>query len=163
MLAISIWSVIDTLSEYRITLRRAADLPLINVSAKRDKPIYVPAEICEIVPNQAYRGKLDSEQTAPLAPQIFPLAPLLTSLLLVNVEYWPPNAPQFPKLHSLCLSEVDIGPTALCAILQSCPTVEHLELERCDMEGPISGGTPGAQLPNLKFLSVHQVQFGLAH
>ena len=30
----------------------------------REKPIYLPAEICEIVPGQAYRGKLDPNQTA---------------------------------------------------------------------------------------------------
>ncbi|PIL34461.1 Argonaute [Ganoderma sinense ZZ0214-1] len=50
--------------KYRITLRRHSDLPLINVSGNRNKPIYLPAEICEIVPGQAYRGKLDPEQTA---------------------------------------------------------------------------------------------------
>ena len=51
-------------TEYKINLRRATDLPLINVSTKRDRPIYLPAEICEIAPNQAYRGKLDPDQTA---------------------------------------------------------------------------------------------------
>lgn len=34
------------------------------MSANRAKPIYLPAEICEIVPGQAYRGKLDPDQTA---------------------------------------------------------------------------------------------------
>ena len=50
--------------EYRITLRRHSDLPLINVSTNRNKPIYLPAEICGIVPGQAYGGKLDPDQTA---------------------------------------------------------------------------------------------------
>ena len=50
--------------EYRINLRYARDLPLINVSSRRDRPILLPAEICEIVPGQAYRGKLDADQTA---------------------------------------------------------------------------------------------------
>ncbi|KAI1784815.1 Piwi-domain-containing protein [Ganoderma leucocontextum] len=50
--------------KYRINLRRHSDLPLINVSANPKKPIYLPAELCEIVPGQAYRGKLDPDQTA---------------------------------------------------------------------------------------------------
>ncbi|TFK81085.1 Piwi-domain-containing protein [Polyporus arcularius HHB13444] len=50
--------------KYRINLRHARDLPLINVSSRRDKQILLPVELCEIVPGQAYRGKLDAEQTA---------------------------------------------------------------------------------------------------
>ncbi|KAI0370698.1 Piwi-domain-containing protein [Pilatotrama ljubarskyi] len=50
--------------KYKITLRHANDLPLINVSMNPKRPIYLPAEICEIMPGQAYRGKLDGEQTA---------------------------------------------------------------------------------------------------
>ncbi|EJF62043.1 Piwi-domain-containing protein [Dichomitus squalens LYAD-421 SS1] len=50
--------------KYNITLRRHSDLPLINVSTNRKKPIYLPAELCDIVPGQAYRGKLDRDQTA---------------------------------------------------------------------------------------------------
>ncbi|KAI1794380.1 Piwi-domain-containing protein [Ganoderma leucocontextum] len=49
--------------KYNITLRRHSDLPLINVSADSNWPVYLPAEICEVVPGQAYRGKLDVEQT----------------------------------------------------------------------------------------------------
>ncbi len=53
-----------SVTEYRITLRHAQDLPLINVSGNKAKPVYLPVEICEIMPGQAYRPKLDSEQTA---------------------------------------------------------------------------------------------------
>ncbi|KAM5533769.1 hypothetical protein V8D89_012544 [Ganoderma adspersum] len=49
--------------KYSITLRRHSDLPLINVSADSSRPVYLPAEICEIVPGP-YRGKLNAEQTA---------------------------------------------------------------------------------------------------
>ncbi|KAI0325766.1 Piwi-domain-containing protein [Cubamyces sp. BRFM 1775] len=50
--------------KYRITLRHARDLPVINVSMNPRRPVYLPVEICEIIPGQAYRGKLDGEQTA---------------------------------------------------------------------------------------------------
>ncbi|KAI0354391.1 Piwi-domain-containing protein [Trametes cingulata] len=50
--------------KHKITLRHATDLPLINVSMNPKRPVCLPAEICEIVPGQAYRGKLDGEQTA---------------------------------------------------------------------------------------------------
>ncbi|CDO74313.1 hypothetical protein BN946_scf184800.g2 [Trametes cinnabarina] len=50
--------------KYRINLRHAADLPLINVSTNPQRPVYIPAEVCEIMPGQAYRGKLDGDQTA---------------------------------------------------------------------------------------------------
>ncbi|KAI0660235.1 Piwi-domain-containing protein [Cubamyces menziesii] len=50
--------------KYKITLRHARDLPVINVSTNRKRPVYLPVEICEIIPGQAYRGKLDGEQTA---------------------------------------------------------------------------------------------------
>ncbi|PIL23418.1 Argonaute [Ganoderma sinense ZZ0214-1] len=49
--------------KYNITIRRHSDLPLVNVSADNNRPVYLPAEICEIVPGQAYRSKLDAEQT----------------------------------------------------------------------------------------------------
>ncbi|OBZ72736.1 Protein argonaute 1B [Grifola frondosa] len=49
--------------KYRIRLRHANDLPVINVGNAR-KPNFLPAEICEIVPGQAYRGKLDGDETA---------------------------------------------------------------------------------------------------
>ena len=35
----------------------------MNVSADPTRPIYLPAEICEIIPGHAYRGKLNDEQT----------------------------------------------------------------------------------------------------
>nr|VWO97926.1 N/A [Ganoderma boninense] len=50
--------------KYNITLRHHSDLPLINVSADDNRPVYLPAEICDIVPGQAYRSKLNAEQTA---------------------------------------------------------------------------------------------------
>ena len=34
------------------------------MSTDSSRPVYLPAEICEIVPRQAYRRKLDAEQTA---------------------------------------------------------------------------------------------------
>ncbi|KAI0668264.1 Piwi-domain-containing protein [Trametes maxima] len=50
--------------KYRINLRHATDLPIVNTSANPKRPVYLPAEICEIMPGQAYRGKLDPEQTS---------------------------------------------------------------------------------------------------
>ncbi|KAI0773186.1 Piwi-domain-containing protein [Trametes elegans] len=50
--------------KYKLTLRHADDLPLINTSMNPKRPIYLPAEVCEIVSGQAFRGKLDGDQTA---------------------------------------------------------------------------------------------------
>ncbi|PCH34807.1 Piwi-domain-containing protein [Wolfiporia cocos MD-104 SS10] len=49
--------------KYNITLRHAHDLPLVNIGNK-DKPNLVPAELCQIVPGQAYRGKLSPNETS---------------------------------------------------------------------------------------------------
>lgn len=45
-------------------MRHAADLPVVNVSNNPKRHVYMPAEICEILPGQAYRGKLDPDQTS---------------------------------------------------------------------------------------------------
>ncbi|KAH9850924.1 Piwi-domain-containing protein [Lenzites betulinus] len=50
--------------KYRITLRHATDVPIINVSSNPKHAVFLPAEICEIVRGQAYRGKLDGQQTS---------------------------------------------------------------------------------------------------
>ncbi|KAI0821782.1 Piwi-domain-containing protein [Trametes gibbosa] len=50
--------------KYKITLRHATNLPPINCSNNPKHPVFLPAEICEIVPGQAYRGKLDGAQTS---------------------------------------------------------------------------------------------------
>ncbi|KAJ3879731.1 argonaute-like protein [Lentinula edodes] len=50
------------LKEYKIKLKHAADLPVIDVGTK--KRTYLPAEICEIEPGQAFRGKLNEQQTS---------------------------------------------------------------------------------------------------
>lgn len=49
------------LLEYKITLKEP-DLPLVDVGG--NKANYLPAELCEILPNQPFRGKLTDEQTA---------------------------------------------------------------------------------------------------
>ncbi|KAJ3986516.1 Piwi domain-containing protein [Lentinula detonsa] len=46
--------------EYKIRLKHATDLPVIDTGTKR----YVPAELCEIEPGQPFRGKLDETQTS---------------------------------------------------------------------------------------------------
>ncbi|KAG6884814.1 hypothetical protein C0993_008033 [Termitomyces sp. T159_Od127] len=47
--------------KYQITLKKP-DLPLVDVGGT--KANYLPSELCEILPNQAFRGKLTDEQTA---------------------------------------------------------------------------------------------------
>ncbi|KAG6856712.1 hypothetical protein H0H87_001501 [Tephrocybe sp. NHM501043] len=47
--------------QYKITLNQP-DLPLVNVGGM--KANYLPAELCEILPNQPFRGKLTDEHTA---------------------------------------------------------------------------------------------------
>ncbi|KAH9840184.1 Piwi-domain-containing protein [Rhodofomes roseus] len=49
--------------KHAITLRHAHDLPLLDLGNKT-KPNLVPAELCEIFPGQAYRGKLSPTETA---------------------------------------------------------------------------------------------------
>ncbi|KAI0057312.1 argonaute-like protein [Artomyces pyxidatus] len=48
--------------KYRIKLRHADDLPLIDVGGQKGN--YLPAEVCTILPGQPFRGKLLDEQTA---------------------------------------------------------------------------------------------------
>ncbi|TFK46333.1 Piwi-domain-containing protein [Heliocybe sulcata] len=47
--------------KYNRVLRHAADLPVVNVGARR--PVWLPAEVCEIMSGQAY-GKLNERETA---------------------------------------------------------------------------------------------------
>ncbi|KAG5725156.1 Protein argonaute-2 [Termitomyces sp. T112] len=47
--------------KYKITLKQP-DLPLVDVGGT--KANYLPAELCEILPNQPFRGKLTDEHTA---------------------------------------------------------------------------------------------------
>ncbi|KAG2357054.1 Piwi-domain-containing protein [Suillus spraguei] len=48
-----------------ITLKHADDLPVIDISGPNSKfPICVPAELCEIEPGQAFRGRLNEKETA---------------------------------------------------------------------------------------------------
>ncbi|TFK31811.1 argonaute-like protein [Crucibulum laeve] len=47
--------------KYNITLRYP-DLPLVDVGGQKSN--FLPAEVCEILPNQPFRGKLTDEHTA---------------------------------------------------------------------------------------------------
>ncbi|KAI0942709.1 hypothetical protein AcW1_003267 [Taiwanofungus camphoratus] len=47
-------------TEYRIRLKYASNLPVVDVGGSN----YLPEEICDILPNQAYRGRLDGDATA---------------------------------------------------------------------------------------------------
>ncbi|KAJ7226883.1 argonaute-like protein [Mycena pura] len=49
------------LRKYKIKLKHPADLPVVNIGAKKSN--YVPAELCEVEPGQAYRGKLNENET----------------------------------------------------------------------------------------------------
>ncbi|KAK7682059.1 hypothetical protein QCA50_015023 [Cerrena zonata] len=51
-------------SQYNINLVHANDIPVINIAPRGRQPSYLPAEICEIPPNQAFRGTLSGETTA---------------------------------------------------------------------------------------------------
>ena len=51
--------------EHHVRLLHHSDVPVVDVSNPRsDTPVYLPAEICSIIPGQAYGGKLDPKQTA---------------------------------------------------------------------------------------------------
>ncbi|KAJ7577907.1 argonaute-like protein [Mycena floridula] len=47
---------------YNITLKHPTDLPVVNVGSKA-KASYIPAELCEIEPGQAFRGRLGDNET----------------------------------------------------------------------------------------------------
>ncbi|KAG8775710.1 hypothetical protein FRC12_001319 [Ceratobasidium sp. 428] len=49
--------------KYRRTLRHPG-LPLVNIGGTTDRPLLVPPEVCTILPNQPFRGKLSEESTA---------------------------------------------------------------------------------------------------
>ncbi|KAJ7152964.1 argonaute-like protein [Mycena filopes] len=51
------------LRAYQIKLVHPADLPVVDMGSG-NKSVYVPAELCEIEPGQAYRGKLSDVETA---------------------------------------------------------------------------------------------------
>ncbi|KZT22267.1 argonaute-like protein [Neolentinus lepideus HHB14362 ss-1] len=51
--------------KYGIALRHATDLPLVDLGGQQAKRSnYIPAELCTILPNQPFRGKLTDEHTA---------------------------------------------------------------------------------------------------
>lgn len=49
------------MTEYKIKLKYP-DFPLIDFTTPNSSKTYVPAEVCEILPGQAYKGELDKEQ-----------------------------------------------------------------------------------------------------
>lgn len=49
--------------KYSISLRHGSTLPLVDIGGPK-KPILLPPEVCIILPNQPYRGKLSDDQTA---------------------------------------------------------------------------------------------------
>ncbi|KAI0797593.1 Piwi-domain-containing protein [Abortiporus biennis] len=51
--------------EYKITLRFPNEWPVIDVAGRSAKqPVYLPPELCEIMPNQAWRGILSDTATS---------------------------------------------------------------------------------------------------
>ena len=54
---------INIVIEYKITLKHADSLPVVNLGTK-DKPNYTPPEICTVPPGQAFRGTLPDAATA---------------------------------------------------------------------------------------------------
>ncbi|SJL06473.1 uncharacterized protein ARMOST_09812 [Armillaria ostoyae] len=49
--------------KYNITLRRGADLPVVNVGSIK-RPVWLPAEMCTIEPGNPYRGRLGDQEVA---------------------------------------------------------------------------------------------------
>ncbi|OCH91567.1 Piwi-domain-containing protein [Obba rivulosa] len=49
--------------KYNIKLTHVTDLPLVDVG-HTGKPVYMPVELCEIAPNQPFRGHLGSKETS---------------------------------------------------------------------------------------------------
>ncbi|KAH0832184.1 Piwi-domain-containing protein [Lanmaoa asiatica] len=54
--------------KYKITLKYP-DLPVVSISGPNTKrPMLVPAELCEILPGQPFRGRLDGQQMTLMRP-----------------------------------------------------------------------------------------------
>ncbi|KAG9014147.1 hypothetical protein FRB94_014240 [Tulasnella sp. JGI-2019a] len=51
------------LRKYELELRYGSDLPVVDVGSNRDKPIWLPAEVCQIIPHQPFRGKIPDKAT----------------------------------------------------------------------------------------------------
>ncbi|KAG9089375.1 hypothetical protein FRC06_001577, partial [Ceratobasidium sp. 370] len=49
--------------KYKMTLKYPK-LPLVDIGGTKDRPLLVPPEVCTILPNQPFRGKLSDEHTA---------------------------------------------------------------------------------------------------
>lgn len=49
--------------EYNIQLLHPTRLPVIGIGPSADKPIWLPAEVCSILPHQPFRGKLPDHAT----------------------------------------------------------------------------------------------------
>jgi hypothetical protein len=56
-------SLFITFAEDKIDLKHAHDLLVVDIGS-RDKPNYVPTELCEIEPGQPYRGRLSETETS---------------------------------------------------------------------------------------------------
>ena len=56
-------SLLTPSAEYQIKLKFAADLPVVDLGSSKRKN-WVPAELCDIEPGNAYRGKLNDTETA---------------------------------------------------------------------------------------------------
>ncbi|CAL1702590.1 unnamed protein product [Somion occarium] len=85
--------------KYNIKLQHADDLPLIDVSGFGRPPSYLPAELCEIPPNQAFHGLLSDKATAEMI-KIACNIPAYNADAIVNQGFpqlgLDPNAPAGP-------------------------------------------------------------------
>jgi hypothetical protein len=53
--------VLTFFSEYNMSLN--TNFPVVNVGS-RDRPVYLPVEVCEVEPGQVAKSKLSGDQTA---------------------------------------------------------------------------------------------------
>jgi len=86
------------LKEYKITLKHAHDLPVVDIGSVK-KPNYLPAELCEIEEGTPYGGKLNEKETANMIqyacnpPKVNAVAIVNQGLPRLGLTSQPPTTP----------------------------------------------------------------------
>ncbi|KAF8314791.1 Piwi-domain-containing protein [Clavulina sp. PMI_390] len=90
--------------KYNVTLQYP-DLPVINVGSAR-KAVYVPAEVCHILPNQRFKMKLNADQTTRML-DLAALTPIQSQAEIMRTGL--PRLGLSPLTDSLSAVGIDIG------------------------------------------------------
>jgi eukaryotic translation initiation factor 2C len=99
------------ISEYGIKLAHPDDLPVINIG-KKERSVFIPAELCEIEAGQPYRGKLTEDETTQML-RYATHRPSVTADLIVNRGLPKLNMTSLPAFGVEINPEMTNGPARL--------------------------------------------------